>query len=370
MTREAPPPGAFSGTFSGLAGAVDCDIHPVPPDMRALLPHLDPYWREHVERRGLERENLDTSAYPPGAPINANPDWRLPAGPPGSSLAALQAHLLDPMAPRAAICNLIHGAQMMMSEDLSAGLCRGLNNWLAAEWLDRDDRLRASITVPVHSPELAAEEIERLAPDRRFVQVLLLAMTEMPLGRRMMWPIYRAAEKHGLPVGIHAGSSFRHPPSAGGWGSYYLEDYVSYAQGFAGALNSLLAEGVFQKFPGLRVVLIESGVTWLPASLWRINKTWRGVRAEVPWLDRLPADLVRQHVRLTLQPFDAPPDARSLAVLLDQLGSDELLLFSTDYPHWHFDAAEGPLPAGLPPALLRKITVENPLATYPRLAAA
>jgi len=350
------------------AGAIDCDVHPTPPNMRALLPHLDPYWREHVLRRGMERDNYETSAFPPGAPINTRPDWKPEGAPAGSSLAALQAHVLDPLAPRAAICNVIHGAQMAMSEDLSAALCRALNNWLAAEWLDRDPRLRASITVPVHSPELAAEEIERLAPDRRFVQVLLLAMAELPLGRRMMWPIYRAAEKHGLPVGIHAGSSFRHPPSAGGWGSYYLEDYVSYAQGFAAALNSLLAEGVFQKFPGLRVVLIESGVTWLPASLWRINKTWRGVRAEVPWLNRLPSDLVRQHVRLTAQPFDAPPDARGTEALLDQLGSDELLLFATDYPHWHYDAGEDPLPAGLPPALVRKITIDNPLATYPRLA--
>jgi predicted TIM-barrel fold metal-dependent hydrolase len=351
------------------AGAIDCDLHPALPDTRALLPHLEPYWREHVLRRGMERDNLEASAFPPTAPINARPDWRPETGLPGSSLLEMQMHLLDRLRPRVAICNVIHGAQMMMSEDLSAALCRAINNWLVTEWLDRDPRLRASIVVPVHSPELAAEEIERRATDPRFVQVLLLAMTEMPLGRRMMWPIYRAAEKHGLPIGIHAGSSFRHPQSAGGWGSFYLEDYVSYAQGFAAALNSLLAEGVFQKFPDLRVVLIESGVTWLPASMWRINKTWRGVRAEVPWLDRLPSDILRERVRLTAQPFDAPPDAAALATLLEQLGSDDMLLFATDYPHWHYDGDEA-LPPGLPSALMQKILVDNPLATYPRLAMA
>lgn len=278
----------------------------------------------------------------------------------------MQAHILDPLGLRFAIGNVIHGAQMMMSEDLSLAFCRAINNWLAAEWLDRDPRLRASIVVPPHGPELAAEEIERLAGDRRFVQVLLLAMAEVPLGRRIMWPVYRAAEKHGLPIGIHAGSTFRHPPSAGGWGSTYLEDYVSYAQGFSGALNSLLAEGVFQKFPDLRVVLIESGVSFLPASMWRFDKTWRGLRGEVPWLNRLPTDIVRQRVRLTAQPFDAPPDARSLAMVLEQLGSDEMLLFATDYPHWHYDGDEA-LPPGLPPDLVQKITVDNPLSTYPRL---
>ena len=344
-------------------GAIDCDIHPTVPSVRNLLPYLDDYWREHILRRGLERDSFETAAFPAAAPINARPDWTPPAG----DLATLQQHLLDPFQPRAAICNVIHGAQMMMSEDLSAALCRGINNWLAAEWLDRDPRLRASIVVPVHSGDLAAEEIERMAGDRRFVQVLLLSMAELPLGRRQNWPIYRAAEKYGLPIGVHAGSSFRHPPSAGGWGSTYLEDYVSYAQGMSGALNSLVVEGVFHKFPTLKAVLIESGVTWMPAGLWRLDKTWRGVRSEAPWLTRLPSSIIRDHIRLTLQPFDAPPSQGQLDIILEELGSDDLLLYSSDYPHWHYDGDDA-VPSGLSPDLLRKILIDNPLATYPRLA--
>ena len=44
--------------------------------------------------------------------------------------------------------------------------------------------------------------------------------------------------------------------------------------------------------------------------------------------------------------------------------SDELLLFSTDYPHWQFDGEEA-LPEGLSPDLVRKIMIDNPHATYP-----
>jgi predicted TIM-barrel fold metal-dependent hydrolase len=67
-----------------------------------------------------------------------------------------------------------------------------------------------------------------------------------------------------------------------------------------------------------------------------------------------------------MQPFDAPPQAAQLERILAQIGSDEMLLFATDYPHWHFDAADA-LPDGLSPALTRKILVDNALATYPRL---
>jgi predicted TIM-barrel fold metal-dependent hydrolase len=90
------------------------------------------------------------------------------------------------------------------------------------------------------------------------------------------------------------------------------------------------------------------------------------MRAEVPWVDRAPADIIREHVRVTLQPTDAPPRAADLQRVLAQIGADRMLLFSTDYPHWHFDGDEA-LPAGLSDELVRRILVDNPLETFPRL---
>jgi uncharacterized protein len=115
-------------------------------------------------------------------------------------------------------------------------------------------------------------------------------------------------------------------------------------------------------------VLIESGVTWLPAFVWRLSKFWRGVRAEVPWVDRSPGEIVRDHVRLTIQPFDGPNDPKAVAQLIDHLQSDEMLLFSSDFPHWQFDG-DAIMPAGIPEKLHRKILRDNALATYGRLAA-
>jgi predicted TIM-barrel fold metal-dependent hydrolase len=347
-----------------MSGGIDCDIHPTLPGLHALFPYLPELWRDTFVQRGMHE--LVSNNYPPGSPLSVRPDWRPADGGPMAQLDHLRAQALDRWNVRLAICNCLYGVQLLYSEDMAAVIARAMNEWTARELLDREPRLRASIVIPIQNVELAVQEIDRCADDRRFVQVLMLAMGDMPLGRRAHWPIYAAAVRHGLPIGVHAGSSYHNPTTPTGWSSYYTEDYVNQAQGFQTQLASLIYEGVFTKFPDLRVVLIESGFTWLPACIWRLTKFWRGLRTEVPWVNSSPAEIVRQHVRLTLQPIDAPPNAAQFERLWEHMDSDEMLLFSTDYPHAQFDG-DAVLPPGLSTAALRKLMIDNPMATYPRL---
>jgi len=279
----------------------------------------------------------------------------------------LQRDLLDPFGMDIAILNCMHAGMVAMSEDMGAAICGAANEWIAREWLDRDSRLRASITVPMQGPELAVQEIERWADDPRFVQILVPVSNDMPLGRRRYWPVYRAAEHLGLPVCIHAGSAMRQAPTSTGWPSYFLEDNIAEAQAFESTLLSLISEGVFEEFPKLTVVLAESGVGWMNSFMWRANKTWRALRVEVPWAKRSPAEVIRRHVRLTTQPLDLPHEAARIATFMTQLGSEDMLLFSTDYPHWHFDG-HAALNHPIAPVLRHRIMSDNPLRTYSRLS--
>jgi predicted TIM-barrel fold metal-dependent hydrolase len=112
------------------------------------------------------------------------------------------------------------------------------------------------------------------------------------------------------------------------------------------------------------VALIEGGFTWMPSFMWRFDKEWKGLRREIPWNQQLPSEYIRQHIRLTTQPLDEPPTAEQMLQIIDQLGSDEMLMFATDYPHWQFDSPEEALPAYLPESLTRKILAENARAFY------
>ena len=232
---------------SPIAGGVDCDLHPAVPHLTSFLPYLSDYWRDQVTTRGMV--DLVSQSYPRqfadhGAAGLATLQGqtriepRRHAGPGARPLRGQLWHLQS-----------AYGVQMVFSEDMADAFCRALNDWLAKEWLDKDSRLRGSIVIPIQSVEKSVAEIERCAADRRFVQVLMLVMGDMPLGKRAYWPIYAAAERLGLPIGIHAGSNYHNPPSSVGWDSYHIEDYVAQATAFQTQLTSLIVEGVFARHP-------------------------------------------------------------------------------------------------------------------------
>ncbi|WP_207957018.1 amidohydrolase family protein [Rubrobacter tropicus] len=361
MGRTVTLPGREKrGNIEG--GIIDCDVHNAVPSIESLFPHLPDRWVDYMVESGIK--TIEPNYYPKGVPLSARPGSEPAGGPAGSDLGLLRDQLLDPWNVRYAMLNCVYGVQLIQNREWAMVMASALNDWQIAEWLEKDGRLRASITVSTRDPGTAAREIERVGGHPGFAQVLLLARSEMPYGERYYWPIYEAAERHGLPVCIHAGGSAGNPITSVGWPSYYIEDYVGFAQAFQAQVVSMVTAGVFAEYPGLRVVLAEAGITWLPSLMWRFDKDWKGIRRETPWVSRPPSEIIREHVRLTTQPIDEPSNPEHLLQVIDQIGSEEMLLFSTDYPHWHFDEPEDALPVKLPPDLERKIFSGNARALY------
>jgi predicted TIM-barrel fold metal-dependent hydrolase len=353
------------GAIQPDCSVVDCDIHNAVPDVHVLFPWLSDFWQEYIDQSGFNGPG-DTSY--PKAPTSAR-DGTIPlsGASPGSDLGLIREQVLDPWRTDIGILSCSYAVESIHNPDADAALASAVNDWQIAAWLAPEPRLRASVVVPSKQPEVAAREIERVAEHPGYVSVYLPVRSPAPYGKRQYHPIYEAAARHDLVVALHFGGAPGNPPTSVGWPSYYLEEYAGMAQVFQGQLMSLIVEGVFDRFPNLRVALVESGFAWLPPFLWRLDKEWKGLRREIPWTTRLPSEYVRDHVRVSLQPIDGPAEPARLLRLVDHLGSDDILMFSTDYPHWHFDDAAEALPSGLTPSLKRKILGDNARAFY-RLA--
>lgn len=329
---------------------IDADVHSVVTSVEVLFPYLTEHWREYITQSAFK--GPAENPYPPKAPTSVRPDLRDPVGAEaGSTLQHLRDHVLDPLGLEVAILNCAYAVESIHNPDAAAALARAVNDWHIAEWLEPEPRLRASIVVPSQQPAMAAAEIDRVGGHPGFVQVYLPVRSASPYGNRSYHPVFEAALRHDLAVGLHFGGVTGTPPTPVGWPSYYLEEYAGMAQVFQSQLTSLIVEGVFDRFPTLRVAFIESGWTWLPGHLWRLDKEWKGLRREVPWVRRPPSDYAREHVRFTLQPLDLPPDPTLVAQLLDQLESPDLVMYSSDYPHWH-DDIDGLLPTASLPAIM------------------
>lgn len=342
---------------------IDCDIHNIPPSIKTLHPYLSDHWVDYTTFSAFKEP--DASDYPAGAPTSACPDFISKTKTPlGSSLNLIREQVLDPWALEYGILTCAYQVQSVHNEQLGAALASAVNTWQIETWLDSEPRLKASLVVPSQNPLLAAQEIERLGDHPGFVQVMLPVRSQTPYGNHLYDPIYKAAVRHNLVIGIHFGGAPGNPPTPTGWPSTYVEEYAGMAQVFQSQVISLVMEGAFDRFPDLRVALIEGGFTWMPSLMWRIDKEWKGLRSDTPWVKQLPSNYMREHLRLTVQPWDAPPNPDHLLQIIDQLDTEDLLMFSTDYPHWHFDTPEEAFPISLPETVTQKILSENARSFY------
>jgi predicted TIM-barrel fold metal-dependent hydrolase len=355
--------GVADASASRLAIA-DCDIHPR-ASMAALYPWLSQRWRSHLETFGmLHRQPWEKGpAYPKAQPQACRRDAWPEGGQPGSDLGFMAAQHLDPNNVTLGILNPLGSGQGAQNPDLSAAVTHAVNEWQVAEWTSKDARLKASVVVPYEDGPASAREIERWAGNPHFAQVLLLSRTAAPLGQRQYWPIYAAAEAAGLPVGIHAFGYGGSALTAGGWPSYYLEEMVGHAQAQQAVTASLILEGVFERFPKLRVVMIEGGVAWAAALGWRMDAQYRKLKAELPHLRRLPSEYLRSQVWFTTQPVEEPEPRSQLAEVFDWMGWDRIL-FATDYPHWDFDNPAQALPMSMTETQKRQVFLENAKALF------
>lgn len=361
-------------------GIVDCDVHPqLPAGMNSLKPYLSDSWKRRMFGPISEHawaQNLNAAQFQLPANrtfINSTGGTRRDAAPagggmPGCDPGTVVKDLFEGYGITRAILigGDVFGLSALPDPDAAAAAGSAYNDWLAGEWLAFDNRFRAGIVIAAQDPALAAQEINRMASNRGFAAVYM-PLTNRLMGDRFYYPIYEAAATHGLPIILHPNAvdaMYTTAPSlAGGVPTYYIEWHAALSQIFQANVISLVCHGVFERFKDLKVVVAEGGIAWLMDVMWRLDKDWKGLRDEVPWVKRPPSEYIIDHVRLTTQPFIEPETREQLLMTLSAVHADRTLLFSSDYPHWDFDSPTRALEL-LPAELRTRIQWHNAVETF------
>lgn len=344
---------------------IDSDIHNAIRSKDVLLPYLDKYWKYRLETSGLPRSGTVYSS-PVGV---SRADAKPPGGGPACSDPAYTIeHHLDPSGIAVAILNTsgLLGLSLSPEPDFANAVATAYNRHVADVWLSHSDRYRGSIVINHSDPPAAAQEIRRCAEDKRFVQVLMASGSTMLFGHRNYHPIYEAAEECGLPVAFHPGTEsagISGPPTPSGYPSRYMEWHNILPTNYMAHINSIICEGIFERFPKLRIVAVEGGLAWVPHLMWRMDKNWKALHSSAPWLKKAPSEYLVEHVRLTTQPIEEPEDPAHLVAILEMMQAEKTVMFSSDYPHWDGDNPKFSLPR-LPDEMVERIYYKNAAELY------
>jgi predicted TIM-barrel fold metal-dependent hydrolase len=200
------------------------------------------------------------------------------------------------------------------------------NDWAVEEFSAvAPDRLCVLAFLPGSSPDAAAAELERCAGIGH--RGAILDMFDVDLCDPAWDRLWAAADHTGLPISFHivGGTSSTLSYRIGKWQS------AAYATVLPLQLDEPLATMVFsgalERHPGLKLVLAESGIGWLPYFLARMDLEWENLRDKLDYAPRAaPSELFRKQVMATFE-----EDALA-AQLIPLLGADACM-WASDYPH-------------------------------------
>lgn len=343
---------------------IDSDVHNA-SSAEELMPFLSKYWQEFVRQHGA-----GPAANNYKSPVGV---LREDARPPGGGLPGSDPqHVLTHHVEKYGIDYVvltgsgILGISLFPDPDYGNAIASAYNDLLVEKWLKVSPRFKGSLLINHSDPQAAAKEIDRMGGQPGMVQVLMASGANRLFGQRFYHPIYEAAERHGLPVGIHPGTEgcgTSYPPTPSGFPTRYMEWHNILPTNYMAHINSLVCEGVFERFPKLKFVAIEGGLAWLPHLMWRMDKNYKALRSTTPWLKRLPSEYIKEHIRLTTQPIEEPEDSRHIVQIFEMIDAGRTVMFSSDYPHWDFDNPKMALPA-LPKEMKQRIFAENAAELY------
>ena len=346
----------------------DADAHIMePPDW--LRDHADPSLRDRIEQPGYVNELKQTgnneaqlanleSAFDSIVAKHASPDYRAVEASEimnrknfaatGAFIAEDRPRTLDLIGVSSQlIFNTFHNSRLHDWEhsgdlDLAYGVARAHNRGMV-EFCSIDRRLLPTCYLPLadfdRSRAMAGEALEMGA-------AALLIASGCPAGHspshRSLDPVWAQAQEAGIPIVFHVGGTgdlidpnyfvngLPIPPDFhGGEENFRSVDYMGIPGPPMQTLATMIFDGVLDRFPALRIGVIEQGAIWLPSWMRQMESAFDAFGRHEERLRDLalrPSEYVERQVRVTPYPTE------DVGWITEQIGPG-ICMFSTDYPH-------------------------------------
>ena len=228
---------------------------------------------------------------------------------------------------------------MSISDPVLQVECVKIYNDAIAEWQqDSNNRLFPQAMLPFWNMEATLKEIRRVKEELHLTGVTITDRPEVfgqpDYGDPHWHPFWELINDIGLPVDFHIGSGVK---------TFVLDDYgwksfgpqrklaaVATLMYMANAqmVNSFMLSGMFDRYPNLKLISVESGCGWIPFVIEAAEYQWDEMAPdEARGLQKRPKEYFKEHIYATFWFEDF-----GVKHFIEMLGADNLL-FETDFPH-------------------------------------
>jgi predicted TIM-barrel fold metal-dependent hydrolase len=232
-------------------------------------------------------------------------------------------------------------ANGLMNGEFAAALCHAVNEWLLEYCASDPARLKAVGLIPCQLPEAAIKELEFLADKGAISAMLPTNVYGRNMGDEMFFPIYGAAEKIGMTLSVHPQTGHDGVPGVSGvmgagsrrFTKYAYVHMTAFPFELMIAMMHMIGEGVFDRFPRLRVAYMEGGAGWLPFWMERLDEHVEKLAPQMPTLKRRPSEIIKSDQIV----LSCESEETGLDRVLEAAGAGSVL-YASDYCHWdcHF----------------------------------
>jgi uncharacterized protein len=220
----------------------------------------------------------------------------------------------------------------LFDAELSSAYCRAYNRWIADFCRDSGGRLIPIAHLSLGNPEEAAREFERAVEDGcKGAFVCPFTITRVPHGDAAHDRVFAVAQDLDVPLAIHptfepATFGIHHRYDNFQWAAWYYDLFAG--QGVQHAFGTFFQLGVFDRFPKLRLVVLESQAGWIGYFLDRADAIYNGTTlgASVR-LKETPSSYFKRQCYIS-----ADPDERTIAAMMEIVGENKFF-WASDYPH-------------------------------------
>jgi predicted TIM-barrel fold metal-dependent hydrolase len=302
------------------------------------------FMREPFRSRGFPDYEMDWYGAPGGeyAPGTKGPNREYP----GSDVDIVAQQLfVDRGVDIAVLHPMTRG--IMPDRHLGTAIAAAHNEMMVSRWLEHDtygEKFRGTIRVNPDDIAGAVREIDKYKDHPRVVQIGIPLQSRELFGKPQFWPLWEKAVEAGLPVAAHieVGAGIAFPPTPSGKTLTY-EQYLSFmGLNYLYHLMNMIAEGVFERFDGLKFIWSDGAGDMLTPFIWRMDCFGRPHLEQTPWAPKMPSDYLPGHVFFVQGAFDGPGDTEFAGEWFGFTGKDDMTMFGSSYPHWNLAELDVP----------------------------